>query len=345
MLCPNQTTAQNFHLLESEYHDSLKQLVEEFPVGAQLSLGFIQDQHIEFVGYLKDENSLTPIENKDSIFEIGSLTKVFTTSLLCTFLSDGSLTNETKVKKIVSFKSCKGITIEQLANHTSGLPRLPSNIFETATDIDNPYANYTDEDLRDYLEKELVLMSKPGKKCSYSNLGIGLLGYLLSVHADKKYEDLLNERIISPLSLNNTSFDLNHYAQITTPYKSDGTKGKNWEWKSTLCAAGGLKSNVVDMTTFIQALLDDKNSDLQLGLEPTFVVNYEMEMGLGWHIIHLKDATPIYWHNGRSGGYTSSMVVNTINRTGIILLSNQTTIGLDRFTISLMRFLALNENH
>jgi CubicO group peptidase (beta-lactamase class C family) len=317
--------------------DDIKALANEFPVGAQLSMAIISDGEIEYYGMLKQKDGIKYISNEDSLFEIGSLTKIFTTTLLCQYLVAGKIEQTDKINPFLPFKIKKKITFEQLANHTAGLPRLPSNIYETVTDLENPYANYSEEIFEYYLKNDLVFETKPGQKSNYSNLGIGLLGYVLSKIDNVDYKILVSKNILSKFDMSHTGFELDRFKDLLVdPYNSNGSLCKNWEWSSSLCAAGGLKSNTRDLVKFITAHFDDKNEELRLGTISTFVVNDKIDMGVGWHILKKESNHPVLWHNGISGGYTSSLVIDLDRKNAVVILSNQTTVSLDKLAIDII---------
>lgn len=325
-------------LIKQTQIDQIKALVEEFPVGAQLSMAVLNDTDVNYLGMLKQEDDISFISNEDSVFEIGSLTKIFTATLLCNYLLNEKIEKTDKINSFLPFKIKKKMTFEQLANHTSGLQRLPANLFETVTDAGNPYANYTEEMFEDYLENHLDLKTKAGAKYSYSNLGFGLLGYVLSQIEKEDYKILVDKYILSKYNMSSSGFELDKFKEmLVDPYDANGAVCKNWDWSSTLCAAGGLKSTTHDLVKFVKAHFNANNKELRLGMAPTFVIDEKLDVGLGWHILKKATDHPVFWHNGMSGGYTSSMVIDLERKMGVIILSNQTTVSLDELVINLVK--------
>ena len=104
---------------------------------------------------------------------------MFTSTLLAQYVLEGRVSLEDDITDYmhIDIKGNPGISFKQLANHTSGLPRLPSNIETESFDTENPYQAYDEKHLRQYLLEEIDLEQTPGERYSYSNLGAGLLGF------------------------------------------------------------------------------------------------------------------------------------------------------------------------
>src|SRR5690606_19208049 len=137
-------------------------------------------------------DSLRKVDNREKVFEIGSITKVFTSTLLANFVLEDKVKLEDDIGDYINvpIKEDTKITFISLANHTSGLPRLPPNLFVLGSP-DNPYKNYDNAKLEAYLSEQLSLSGNAGVKSEYSNLGVGLLGYTLEKVSGKNYQVLL----------------------------------------------------------------------------------------------------------------------------------------------------------
>ena len=157
---------------------------------------------------------------------------------------------------------------------------------------------------------------------AYSNLGAGLLGYTLGLAQKTSFQQLVQKRI----------FDKYHMSQSFTHSQrgnnhlvkgrdSVGTVVSNWDFDA-LFGGGGILSTTADLAKFADAQFNPANKALSLTRKPTFTINEHMKIGLGWHILKSENGKDIYWHNGGTGGYSSSMAVNTETRTAVIILSN-----------------------
>ena len=250
--------------------------------------------------------------DQDSVFEIGSFTKVFTSLLLVDAVRRGEMQLDDPISKYlpakvkVPVRDDTPITLAHLASHRSGLPRMPDN-FVPSNDA-NPYADYTVAQLYEFLG-EYELRAKPGTKCEYSNVGAGLLGHILALKAGKSYDELVRERICGPLGMKQTACKLTpemqkHLAQG----HAAGEPTANWDLDA-LAGAGALRSTPRDMALFLAACLGQGGEALQpllkATLEPRFPTGKaDMDVALGWHI-NKKFGGEIIWHNGGTGGYHS----------------------------------------
>lgn len=317
---------------------------KDFPNNTQIAIAFIHKGEVSYYGIKKSNDTICNHNNKKSVFEIGSISKVFTATLLANFTTEGKLKLDDPINNYlkIPFNNNTQITFKELANHTSGLPRLPSNLDLTKVDLSNPYKEYGKIALTTYLTKHLVL-SKKGI-FQYSNLGAGLLGYTLSQLANLSYENLLQQKIFSKYGMENSTAKLqNTKGNLVKGLNNNGEEIPNWEFTS-LAGAGAILSTVEDLSKFATAQFDSSNKELQLTHVKTTTVNPNMDLGLGWHILKSPSKNTWYWHNGGTGGYTSSMVIDTTTKNGIIILSNLSAFhpnkgNIDELCFALMRTL------
>lgn len=316
-----------------------------YPNGVQLSIALIDSTGEQYYGALRSSDTLRTIENHDQLFEIGSVSKVFTSSLLAYEVVENGLNPDESVRGVLNFdlKDSVDVTYKQLSNHTSGLPRVPGGfLWNIIFHSDNPYQNFTDEKLREYLSEDLEMDADPGTEHSYSNLGAGLLGYVLEQKTGKTYEELLDERIFSPLGMSRTTLNRSRFEDLLiTGVHHRGGEASNWDLAS-LVAAGGIYSTAEDMVKFAKAQLESTNQIYSYQQEPTYTISDTREMALGWYIISRDNGDRIYWHNGGTGGYRSSMTLNPDNGTAVIVLSNisaghSRASYIDRLSFDLLR--------
>jgi len=284
-----------------------------------------------------DEGDTRPL-NGDTVFEIGSITKVFTSLLLADMARDGQVSLDDPVTKYLPVNvnmpenNDKAITLTDLATHTSGLPRLPSNM--SPKDPNNPYADYSVEQLYQFLSN-YPLTRDPGSQFEYSNLGAGLLGHALARRADTDYEALVLSRICGPLGMKDTriTFTPEMKTRLAVGHDAELKPVENWDMP-TLAGAGALRSTANDLLTFLAANLGVTKSPLapamaaQLGVRRPTGQSGE-EASLGW-AISTRDGKEIIWHNGGPGGSRSWMGYDAKARIGVVVLSNaETPEGVD----------------
>ena len=313
-----------------------------FPNHTQISIAIIKDGKVNYYGINNKNDTISTVNNKKSIFEIGSISKVFTSTILANFVIDEKINLNDNINGYLktSFNNDTEISFINIANHTSGLPRLPSNLDLTKVNPENPYKEYKEKELEEYLTKHLELLNK--EKYQYSNLGAGLLGYTLSKIENTTYENLLQNKIFSKFNMYNSTSDINKIkGNLVKGLDNEGNDVPNWEL-SVLAGAGAIFSTVEDLSQFAISQFDNSNKELKLTRKKTFEVNENMDIGLGWHILKSQSKNFWYWHNGGTGGYSSSMVIDENTKNGIIILSNVSAFNpnmgnIDKLCFKLMK--------
>jgi D-alanyl-D-alanine-carboxypeptidase/D-alanyl-D-alanine-endopeptidase len=268
--------------------------------------------------------------NGDTVFEIGSMTKVFTSLLLADMVERGEVALDDPVAKYLPpsvkmpQRNGRSITLVDLATHTSGLPRRPSNF--SPKDPQNPYADYSVEQLYQFLST-YQLTRDIGSQYVYSNLGGGLLGHVLARRAGMDYETLVRSRICEPLEMKSTGITLTPALKerLAVGHNSQMEPAKNWDIP-TLAGAGALRSTANDMLTFLAANLGLIKSPLAPAMAAMIKVRRptgypDLEIALGWHVF-TGNGKEIVWHNGGTGGYQTWLGYDPKARVAVVALSN-----------------------
>ena len=313
-----------------------------FPNHTQISIAIIKDGKVNYYGINNKNDTISTVNNQKSVFEIGSISKVFTSTILANFVIDEKINLNDNINGYLktSFNNNTEISFINLANHTSGLSPLPSNLDLTKVNPENPYKEYKEKELEEYLTKHLELLNKG--KYQYSNLGAGLLGYTLSKIENTTYENLLQNKIFSKFNMYNSTSDINKIkGNLVKGLNNEGNDVPNWEF-SVLAGAGAIFSTVEDLSKFAISQFDNSNKELKLTRKKTFEVNENLDIGLGWHILKSQSKNFWYWHNGGTGGYSSSMVIDENTKNGIIILSNVSAFNpnmgnIDKLCFELMK--------
>ena len=291
-----------------------------------------------------------------TIFEIGSVTKVFTSLALADMAEEGLVRLDDPVQRYlpaevkVASRAGREITLEDLATHTSGLPRIPANLLVHALkNPQDPYANYKEKDLYDFL-KTWKPSHDIGSKWDYSNVGAGLLGHALSRRAGLDYGRLIATRISERLGMSDTKVTLNDEQErrLARPYLAGGKPATRWTL-DVLAGAGALHSTVDDVLVFLSAELGIKESKLRPAMEATQKPRREtgrqgMRIGLGWLMMKLpKDEDQeVIWHNGGTGGYRSFVGFVKATKTAVVVLGNSDA-SVDAIGIEVLRVLNAKE--
>jgi len=266
--------------------------------------------------------------DENTIFEIGSITKTFTSLLLALMSQAEELKLDDPIGSLLpnsvttpKFNDAQ-ITLRQLATHTSSLPRLPQNL--SPKNMDNPYADYTVEQLYDSLGQVKPDRSF-GSEYAYSNYGVGLLGHLLALRGGKSYEELVKTRICAPLGMTSTTITLDASMQerLIAGHLANGEPTMNWDLP-TLAGAGALRSSAADMLRYVKANAAAAQDALGLAMKRTHQQEHQigenLAIGLGWHLD--REFSPLVWHNGGTGGYRSFCGFNSETGTAVVVLTN-----------------------
>lgn len=266
-----------------------------------------------------------------TLFEIGSVTKVFTAIALARLESDGKLklTNSLRAslpEQVALVQPLAPVTLLHLATHTSGLPRLPGNIDLSEANLTNPYAKYRTEDLYQFLAAGKP-NNPPGKLVDYSNVGFAVLGHVLSLRAELSYEELVQWSLLKPLGMTNTVVRLTdeQRARITPGHSVKGEEVSGWDF-DIFAPAGAFRSNSADMLGFIEANLADAETSigrLLADARKLYAVGEAGSFPLGWQReLTLQGGLEIFWHNGGTGGYACFVGFNREHQIGVVVFSN-----------------------
>lgn len=303
-----------------------------------------------YFGQTAKDNNTAPNEN--TVYEIGSITKIFTTTLLTMLARENKMKINDPVQNylpagvtIHNFTSNDPIKLLHLASQTSGLPRLPTNLMnDPKTDPKNPYKNYGNAELESFINNYILEM-EPGTRYLYSNLGMGLLGYLMEKSTGKTYEELLHYYITDSLGMTMTSTKMNAEMQknLAKAYNEKGEPTLNWDFDA-LAGCGAVKSTLGDMTKWL-AFQMGKTDKLEFKeyLKMMQTRRFETDVqntaiGMGWHISETMWDRTIIWHNGGTGGYRSFMGFIPETNSGVVVLSNQAN-DVDGVAIEILKYL------
>lgn len=262
-----------------------------------------------------------------TIFEIGSVTKLFTTLLLTAMVSRGEIRLDEPVSALLPDsvrvpQRDSVITLRMLASHRSGLPDIPANL--VPADSANPYAGYDSVHLYAFL-RDYSLQRAPGTRFVYSNLGSGLLGLALARHARRTYEDVLRARILEPLGLRSTGIRRDSAAlQRSARGHTESGEAPDWHFDA-LASAGALHSTAADLALLLQAVIE-RRSDVDSAIALTLPTSDSMN-ALGWNV-RRETGSNILYVGGRTGGFRSFIGVNLSERRGVVALTNS-GMGVD----------------
>lgn len=306
-----------------------------------LSIGYIEGKHSGIVHL----GSSTPGKKADNstVYEIGSVSKVFTGLMLADAVVRGEIELDEAVDVVnqagIRLPSRDGRTIKwiDLSTHRAGLPRLPGNLL--LPDPTNPYRDYDSRKAAAFLN-QYELPRRPGESQEYSNLGASVLGYLIAQRAGTTYQELLRERIAKPLRMTDCTVSLSadQRQRLATPHSKFGSVAPRWTF-ADLPGAGGIHASVSDMLRFAQAQLTPPSGRLGEAIELAWKQHRDADdsgpaMGLGWVI---ADDGQTRWHNGQTGGSHSAIFINReLNCAVVVLCNTADTDEVEKLAVRIM---------
>ncbi|WP_417444666.1 serine hydrolase domain-containing protein [Joostella sp.] len=292
-------------------------------INPSIAIGLVDSTgtHYYIQGYKDVSKKLKADEN--TLYEIGSITKTYTGLLLAKYTIEDTLTLEDPVNNFlpdsINLTDKKGVevTLKNLSTHSSGLPRLPGNM-DLSNQL-NPYASYSRNDMFSFLSH--YIPRSVGKNFEYSNLGVGLLGEILSIHKKEPYKELLKKEVLAPLGLKNTYFTVPDLQQenFSKGYIVD-QEVPHWNFKA-IAAAGGLRANIKDLVKYGKTYLNPENplSEAQKVATTLQFTDKEMQKhGLGWFI----NNNNVLFHGGGTGGFRTFIAVDQKNKRVIAVMTN-----------------------
>jgi len=300
---------------DAEIRKILAERIDTAHQSVGIVVGIIEPRGRRIVTYgSRAKDDKRPLDG-DTVFEIGSVTKVFTSLLLADMVERKEVALDDPVAKylppdvkVPEFDGHK-ITLQSLSMQTSGLPRLPTNL--APKDPANPYADYSVAQLYQFLSS-FGLTRDVGSQYEYSNLGVGLLGHALARRAGMDYEALVRSRIAEPLGMANTRITL------SPEMKDRLAVGYSAAMSPTFLAAN-LGATKTPLAPAMAAMLKIRRMTGAGGLETA----------LGW-LVSESGGRTFVWHNGGTGGYRSFIGFDRARGAGVVVLSNAGTVaGVD----------------
>jgi CubicO group peptidase (beta-lactamase class C family) len=309
----------------------LRDYIDYDKLGVGVVIGAVDERGSRVIGYGKLDNGTDREVDGDTLFEIGSVTKVFTALLLQDMVERGEMKLTDPAQKYLpesakmpTFEG-REVTLLHLATHTSGLPRDADNLSPPTWHSPDPQDLYTVEQLYTFLS-HYQLPRAPGMKEEYSNVGMQLLGQLISNKAGKSYEELVLERICRPLGMDSTAITLapGLRSRLAIGHSMPGARVPNMNF--VLPGAGGLRSTANDLIKFLSAYA---------GLSSTPLGSL-MQKAMEFHPVESGGKLMLVWggnsaflgHNGGTYGYKAFIGFDPKQRRGFLMLSNCRNSGM-----------------
>jgi len=310
-----------------------------------LSIGILKDGKTYFYGYGETKKGSNIVPDLNSIFEIGSITKTFTSILATEMLLNNNLDINTNIKAYLPNDlptlNRNGIEVnfKHLLSHTAGFPFMPSNFrAKPFSDASKAWEAYDERMLFSFLDN-LHLSSDPFSKMQYSNAGMAVVGVAIEQNYNQDYRNVLQNQLLLPLSLNNTSayFERLDANKWTTGYSFNGKETNYFKSLNALNSAGVVKSTAKDLLTYASANINIPNTVLGNAITLSHAVQfteyeendyYKIRSCSGWfeYVNNNYPNEKFLWHNGATGGYNSEIFISLDHESALVLLYNKRTL-------------------
>jgi D-alanyl-D-alanine-carboxypeptidase/D-alanyl-D-alanine-endopeptidase len=314
-----------------------------------LGLAVVKGDKVYVHGYGKSNIEKGEAVTENTIFEIGSVTKTFTTLMLQQFVNEGQMKLSDRMDSF--FPAGFGpipkdsVTLFNLATHTSGYPRVPEALLNQMKDSLDPYRELTEEMLFAYLrnptDKQQVNLKEP----DYTNLGMGLLGHILEWKSGKSYGSLLQEKVLNPLAMQNSYYqglETDTHPNLAQGYDENIKPTPHWAFQ-ILGPAGAIRSTPADMAKYLKANLMESLDLVSKVLKQAHKSCNEkasIPQGLGWWIDNMSGKIlglgDIVWHNGGTGGFSSYIGFCPNEKVGVVLLTNRFNEETDKLAVKML---------
>jgi CubicO group peptidase (beta-lactamase class C family) len=314
-----------------------------------VSIGILKNNKTYFYGYGEADKSKHTIPTSNTIFELGSISKTFTATIVALAIGEGKIKLDDPVNKYLpdSIPSLqfneRVVTIKDLLNHTAALPRMPADFKDERID-ERGIIKYPIEKFFSWL-KNLQLTREPGLKSEYSNAGFALVSTVMQRIYNMSYEEMVQKFIAHPLGMMDTRIDIRQQdsAMYAKGYKEDGSYHFPRNLPPIYQGAGGLRATAADMLKYAKAQWDAPNKKLEKAILLTHDTTFSdknFHIGMAWVLLKYKNLD-VNFHNGGTGGFRSYLGVAPDRQLAVIVLVNS-IVGPDRQAEMLLRWLNNN---
>ena len=312
-------------------------------------IGIVDRDSTYFVEFGSDIKSAKTTLNAEDIFEIGSISKVFSSSLVSILVNEGKINYEDKINAFLPLEwqnpRMDDVTILDLIQHTSGLPVRPYFFGKKEKDPQNPYAYYEKNELLSFY---VNFVPKSKGRFNYAHTNYGLLEIILESATQTAFDKLMEIYLFKPLEMDSSFVFFKERKEdvVTTGYDRAGRVTRPWTFAS-FGASEGVKTTASDLVKFMKVNLDL----VEHPYAEIFSINHNKEIatdfnesirtGRGWQIIDQKKGYDIITHNGKTNGHNAFISFIKETGTGVIILSNS-NIGTRDLGFLVLRMINFN---
>lgn len=298
-------------------------------------------ERTESTYFCADPNARVRVD-KDSRFEIGSISKAMQGVLIARLVEQRRLALDEPLADLlpedarVPMHGDEPIRLIDLVTHTSGLPRLPMSLLASGYDPANPYADITTGRLLDALA-DVELSGPPGEAMTYSNFGAMLVSVAIVHRTGTDLGELFEQELFGPLGMTETSLS----GATVQGHDARGNPVPNWDFADNVAGVGAIRSTLPDMIRWTAAIQGRHDGPLASTFARAREVLRQVgdeHVGWGWFHVPVGDRR-VVWHNGGTGGFSSSLAFDPETDVGAVVLSDTSLVeygGLDDLALHLV---------
>lgn len=299
-------------------------------------VGIIDHDDSFYIPFGYKQKKAKDIISSDDIFELGSVTKVFTATLFYKWFDENKISPQEKVNTYLddSWQNPRlnQLTIDDLLSHNSGFTKLPSFFGKIENDIQSPYSYYQKEDLLKYY-RDFIPDSE--RIFQYSHTNYALLEIIAERVSGMPFNDIINSQILSPSKMENSFIDFPETQKSTPGYDRSGKQVLPWRFAS-FKGSEALKSTAADLVKFIREFHLEQNYKTS----SSHGFNNHLSVDHGWHLINMG-AFKIYTHTGKTSGHHAFVAFVRETKTAVVVLANS-SIGTEDLGFQILRMINHN---
>ena len=315
-------------------------------------IGIIDGENEHIVEFGTNGPKSEDVLNVGDIFEVGSISKVMTASLISILEHKGLIQYNQKVNELLPLEyqnpRLEDLSIINLIQHHSSLPIRPYYFGKKNVDPDNPYRYYKKTDLLEFYRDFVPEKGERSNNFRYAHTNYALLEIALEYFTETEYSILLKEHLLGPLHMDSTFVDFKEQREdvLTPGYDRAVRVADPWLF-SSFAASEGIKANMTDLLSYTKAHMNITET----GLEEILIENTNAELptdfnqyiytARGWQVVKQRKRYNIITHTGKTGGHVAFIAFVKETKTGVVLLANSAT-GAENLGFLILRMINYN---
>jgi CubicO group peptidase (beta-lactamase class C family) len=335
--------------LESEIN---KIITFDSDISYELTPGFIvgvvDGDSTYYVSFGKHRHPFTGKIGEDDVFEIGSITKTITATLIMVLVENEKLSLSDKFNKFLPLEyqnpRLKDLTIEQMVNHKTKFSKRPTMFGEKEDDAQNPYGHYSKQDLLEFYKN---YVPEKSEEFSYSHTNYALLEFVIEAACNCDFNTAMEVYLFSELNMKNSFVELKEKKDDVISPGADRSLNAVPPWTyASFAPSEGVKSSAADLIAFMRPFMSMSKTTFDdyfpaLTRQNNLSFNDKLFYSTGWHGIKINKKTKALVSNGNTNGHSAFIGMVPETKTGVVVLSNS-SYGTKDLGLLILRMINFN---